>query len=128
MMNNIMLGILALVGTTTAVYTDTPGKVTQIYEEILLATQQVTTAGDMHTMTVMLSAGYIMDRNLPSVGEFDVWLEDTFKENNMKGLNVDHWGNPYIYTVSKSGKEYALRSMGPDGIAETNDDLVIHGP
>ena len=127
-MNNIMLGILALMGTAAAVYTDTPEKIMQIYKETLLAAQQVITAGDMHSMTVMLSAGYIMDRNLPSVREFESWLEDTFKENNVKALKVDYWGNPYIYTVSKSGKEYSLRSLGPDGIMETNDDLVIHGP
>jgi general secretion pathway protein G len=127
-MNNVLLGLLTLMGTATAVYTDTPEKMMQIYDEILLATYQVTTAGDMHSMTVMLSAGYIMDRDLPSVREFESWLEDTFKENNVKELKVDHWGNPYIYTVSKSGKEYTLRSNGPDGLVETNDDLVIHGP
>lgn len=115
-------------GTATVMYTDTPEKLMRIYEETLLAAQQVVTAGDMHTMTTMLSAGYIMDRYLPSAGEFDDWLEDTFKENNVKALNLDHWGNLYIYTVDERGKEYALRSMGPDGIAGTGDDLVIHGP
>lgn len=127
-MNNITMGMLALLGTASAVYTDVPDKMKGIFDESVEAAQQVSTAGDLHSMSVMLDAAYIMDRELPTKLEWADWLEDTFKENNVKSLSEDHWGNAYVYTVDKAQRNYQLRSAGPDGILNNNDDMVKTGP
>jgi len=127
-MNNIIIGILALVGSATAVYTDTPGKLMKLYDESILAARQIATAGDMHSITVMLDAHYIMNRELPVSETFTSWLRDTFKRNNVKDLEIDQWGNFYVYRLLKSEREYMLRCVGPDGVAETDDDMVVYGP
>lgn len=127
-MNNITLGLLLAIGTVAVATTDVSEQMKQIFDQSLTVAQQVSTAGDLHSMSVMLDAGYVMDRRLPSKDRFSQWLERTFKENNVKSLVDDHWGNPYIYTLSKNGKNYELRSIGPDGLAGTDDDMVKRGP
>jgi len=127
-MNHLGLAATVLVGSVSAVTLDVPDQLLTVYDEAILAARQAVTAGDLHTMSVMLSAGYIMDRRLPSEAEFDAWLNKTLKENNIKDLAVDHWGHPYLYQRGETGRTYVLRSVGPDGIAETADDLSIHGP
>ena len=76
----------------------------------------MSTAGDMHSMSAMLDAAYIMDRRLPSEQGFESWLSTTFKENDIKDLALDYWGRPYIYRVLKKNRRYRLISTGPDGI------------
>lgn len=127
-MNNLLVGILVLVGSVSAIYSDLPGEMKTIYEDSIMAAQQVSTAGDLKSMSVMLSAKYIMDRRLPAEREFEGWLRATFKENAVKDLSVDHWGSPYVYTVSDRGRSFQLRSAGPDGIAGNADDMVTSGP
>jgi len=127
-MNNITLGMLLLIGSITAAYSDLPEQVKKIFNDSVTAAQLVSTAGDMHSMSVMLDAKYIMDRRLPLENEFKSWLMATFKENNIKDLSEDHWGNPYVYTVSKRQRQYQLRSIGPDGIEDTSDDMTKTGP
>lgn len=128
-MNNFALGmVLALIGGASAIYADVPGQMKKIFDESVMAAQQVCSAGDLHSMSVMLDAKYLMDRRLPPEQEFEAWLKETFKENNVKELALDQWGNPYIYTVSGQGRSYRLRSAGPDGIPETGDDMVKSGP
>jgi len=53
-------------------------------DESVMSAQQVCTVGDMHTMSVMLDAHYIMDRYIPSEAKFGEWLDERFKENNLK--------------------------------------------
>jgi len=127
-MNNIIMGMIALMGTASAIYTDVPDKMKSMFDESVEAAQQVTTAGDLHSMSVMLDAAYIMERELPSKKEFTHWMEDTFKENNVKSLLEDHWGNKYVYTVDERQRNYQLRSAGPDGILNNDDDMVKTGP
>jgi general secretion pathway protein G len=127
-MNNIALAMLVLIGSVSAVYTDLPEQMKRFYDDGIEATQQVCTAGDLRSMSVMLDANYVLDRRLPSEEEFKSWLTVTFKENNVKDLAEDHWGNRYIYAVSEDGRSYRLRSAGPDGIAETADDMIKSGP
>lgn len=127
-MNHLGLAVTVLVGSVSAVSLDAPNQLLSVYEEMLMAAQQAVTAGDMHSMTVMLDAGYVMDRRLPSEAEFASWLNRTFKENSIKDLAVDHWGHPYIYQLAENRRTYLLRSVGPDGIAGTHDDMTIHGP
>jgi len=127
-MNNIILVLLTLTGTATAIYTDVPGRLQTLFDDSVEAAQQVATAGDLHSMSVMLDASYIMDRRLPEVEEFDGWLVKTFKENNVKELSVDHWGSAYRYTLLDDGRGYQLRSAGPDTVFDNDDDMVKTGP
>ncbi len=40
-------------------------------------------------------------------------------------INKDGWGNEFIYELNpESGKQFVIRSMGPDGEEGTEDDLL----
>ena len=40
-------------------------------------------------------------------------------------INKDGWGNEFIYELyPESGKQFVIRSMGPDGEEGTEDDLL----
>ncbi len=127
-MNHLVVSIMVLLASAAALYADLPQQMRRIFDDSLSAAQQVSTAGDLHSMSVMLDAAYIMNRRLPSEEAFGQWLQDTFKENHVKDLAEDHWGNRYLYKVSKDGRRYVLRSVGPDGVAETDDDMTKSGP
>lgn len=127
-MNNITVGLLMLIGTVSAAYTDLPKQLEEIFTKAVSETQLVVTAGDMKSLSTMLDATYIMDRYLPSEEEFQRWVNQSFKENNVKSLMDDHWGNPYIYKLKAKGRKYILISTGPDGRPGTSDDLTISGP
>lgn len=126
-MNATVVGMLVVIGAMSAVALDVPERFRAISSESVAAAQQVITAGDLRSMAVMLDATYLMDRRLPKEEEFADWLAETFKENNAKDLAEDHWGHRYCYTVTK-GRRYELRSVGPDGVADTEDDMSISGP
>lgn len=38
-----------------------------------------------------------------------------------KGLPIDPWGREYLYEPKDSGRDYALKSLGPDGQPGTDD-------
>ena len=40
---------------------------------------------------------------------------------------LDGWFNPYVFRTL-SAKDYDLRSAGPDGIAQTSDDVTLEQP
>jgi hypothetical protein len=125
-MNLSSMGMLAAAAAISAVAVDAPEQIKQVYLDTLAAVQQVCTAGDMKSISTMLSAKVVMDRHLVSEAEFDGWLLETFKETNVKELAVDHWGQVYRYTVA--GRQFELRSAGPDGVFDNDDDLKVHGP
>ena len=127
-MNNLASAVLLLIGSLTAVYNDVPQKMMNLFDEAVAAAQMVSTAGDLKTMSTMLDANYVMNRRLPRQNEFRAWLSDTFKENNVKDLSVDHWGSPYLYLLSKDGRQYMLVSLGPDRLPGTADDMKRTGP
>lgn len=39
-----------------------------------------------------------------------------------KELPADPWGNQYLYSVN--GDQVQIKSMGPDGVADTQDDIT----
>lgn len=127
-MNPLQVTLAAVSLSLVIAFSDIPGKMTGVFDDSIVASRMVTTAGDLHSMSVMLDATYIMDRYLPAEAEFPGWLAETFKKNELKGLSVDYWGHPYLYTVSADRRRYQLRSTGPDGIAGTGDDMVKSGP
>ena len=52
-------------------------------------------------------------------GDLQVWSGPYLKDRSML---KDPWGHSYIYGVTRSG--YFLQSVGPDGDANSLDDLV----
>lgn len=126
-MTNATLAFFALVGSLLA-FTDLPEKMKSVFDESVLAAQQIATAGDLRSMSIMLDVYYFKRGRYPRAVKFDRWLEATFKESHLKALNEDHWGNKYIYVADSSRKAYVLLSTGPDGIAETSDDMTVSGP
>ena len=127
-MNQVLMTLLAMIGSASIYYTDVPEKMQALFDDSVESAQMVCTAGDLHSMSVMLDATYVMDRRLPKQKDFAAWMAESFKENNVKSLLVDQWGTPYVYLVSRNQRQYQIRSAGPDLELNTDDDLVKSGP
>lgn len=39
-------------------------------------------------------------------------------------LKTDPWGHPYVYELSANGMSYEIKSLGPDGVEGTSDDIT----
>ena len=50
----------------------------------------------------------------------------TGKKKYIRDLNVDPWGNPYVYLLPGTHHKdsYDILSMGPDGTLGTEDDIA----
>ena len=50
----------------------------------------------------------------------------TGKKKYIRDLNVDPWGNPYVYLLpgARHKDSYDVYSMGPDGAQDTEDDVA----
>ncbi|MCA9310517.1 MAG: hypothetical protein KDA21_04875 [Phycisphaerales bacterium] len=42
----------------------------------------------------------------------------------MEQYKVDPWNHPYVFVIDEDLQSWSVHSDGPDGIAETEDDLV----
>lgn len=52
---------------------------------------------------------------------------ETLQESTQAGFIIfpaDHYLKPFHYEVSSNGQSYELRSLGPDGIYGTQDDIL----
>ena len=119
---------LIIGGITLGVIAGNSDNILQFYDETVAMSRQIATAGDMRTISLMLDYHYLKKGRLPTGRNFDKWLENNFKENTLKTVMTDHWGNPMTYTISKNKKQYVLISSGPDGIFDNDDDLKRSGP
>jgi len=121
--------ILVLVALlSAALMTDVPDKLKQLYEDSVATAQYVVTAGDLRSIGMMLDYEMMRRGRYPRQERFHLWMELTFKENQLNDLGVDHWGSAYVYTVSNDLKTFVLLSPGPDRLLGTQDDLKITGP
>lgn len=59
---------------------------------------------------------------LPDRRGFNEWLE----RNYAGGAGVDSWGGPYEYTLGRDS--FYLRSLGPDQLRASEDDIVEGRP
>jgi general secretion pathway protein G len=51
------------------------------------------------------------------------WEQGGYLETT--SINLDGWNNDFIYELyPESGKQFQIRSMGPDGEEGTEDDLL----
>ena len=53
----------------------------------------------------------------------DLKRPDKWRGPYTKSVPEDPWGNVYIYEVN--GDAFSIRSAGPDGAPNTNDDIVV---
>ncbi len=55
--------------------------------------------------------------------DVDTWEPGGYLETTE--ISPDGWGNEFIYEIyPESGKQFVIRSMGPDGEEGTEDDLL----
>lgn len=125
---NIPGVMTVLIASLLALSTNVPQKMKHLIDEAIFTGQQVATAGDLRSISNMLDVSYFRHGRYPAENRFGEWLHATFRGSELKEMTQDHWGNEYIYTVTGKGKAFILRSTGPDGIAETEDDMVAFGP
>jgi len=102
-------------------------EVTRFFDETVAMTQLIATAGDMRSIGNMLDYEYMKKGRFPTSEAFESWMARTFAENNLKPLDEDHWGTPYLYETT-GRHAYRLRSAGPDKIMGSFDDLIRTGP
>jgi len=126
-MGNITM-IMAALAITLLIYANVPKEVLQLYDDTVLAGQQLATAGDLRSMTQMLDVHYLKHGRYPKSERFDQWLASTFGESHLKPLRRDHWGNDYRYFCREGDKTFELRSLGPDGLENTEDDMLVRRP
>ncbi|NDY73620.1 general secretion pathway protein GspG [Desulfobacter hydrogenophilus] len=100
----------------------------QYYDDTVAMARQVATAGDLRSISLMLDYEFMKRGRLPKKERFGRWLGKNFKENELKAVMVDHWGNDMVYLLSRDGKTYTLQSPGPDGLMDTEDDMTRTGP
>jgi general secretion pathway protein G len=98
------------------------------FDNVVLETQKITTAGDIRSICQMLDINFIRKGRYPSEEEFPQWVEQNFKENNIRDNVVDNFGFPFVYTTGPEKKSFKLVSIGPDGLIDTEDDFIISGP
>ena len=103
-------------------------EIKKFFNDTVAITQQIATAGDMRSISIMLDYEFMRRGRYPRTEHFEKWMEKNFKENELKPLTTDHWENEFVYTATKDQKRCTLISCGPDGIEGTEDDIKITGP
>ena len=126
-MGNLTLILLSLLA-GAGVLMNAPEKLKNIYDEAIESGQYLATAGDLRSISNMLDYEYMRRGRYPKEDHFALWMVKTFKENHIKDLLQDHWGNTYIYHAGARQELFVLISMGPDGLPGTEDDLKVTGP
>ena len=103
-------------------------EIKDFFNDTVAITQQIATAGDMRSISIMLDYKFLRQGRYPKTEHFARWMGKNFKENELKPLTTDHWGNEFIYMAAENQKKCTLISCGPDGIEGTEDDIKITGP
>ncbi len=114
-MRGLLLVIIIVLGVylaLTAFQTKRVVKSTQEGISRVTQTQIVAFKADLNTYAAEIAARYT------STGEFPETLREVFGRTPK-----DPWGRSIIYRKYEDGFE--LRSVGPDGIEDTSDDIVV---
>lgn len=122
-----LLRRLLVTGIAVGAIAGNADEIKKFFDDTVAVTQQVTTAGDMRNISMMLEYKFIRTGRYPKTKYFKAWMEKNFTENSFKPLTTDHWENELIYTSGKDQKSYTLISCGPDGTKGTKDDLKLTG-
>lgn len=79
-----------------------------------------TTRQSMATVKQALTMYYTSNSTYPPTA---TWLQNI--RNTLNAPADDAWGNPFVYYQTEDGKSFKLYSNGEDGIAETEDDILV---
>ncbi len=123
-----ILRMLLVTGIGLGAVAGNSDEIKKFFNDTVAVTQQISTAGDMRSISIMLDYEFMRRGRYPKTGYFKKWMERNFKENNSKPITTDHWKNKLIYRSGKDQKSCILISCGADGIKGTKDDLKITGP
>lgn len=77
------------------------------------------TMGRMNALSVAVESYRESKKKLPAA------LTDLGKYMDDPQMRIDGWGNPLIYLVDVNNGTFVLRSAGPDGKRDTEDDIRI---
>jgi general secretion pathway protein G len=127
MLDGLFAKLLAM-GITAGAIAGNADEIELFYQELRAQTQAVVSGMDMRSITMMLDYEYIRKGRYPAEGQFEAWMQKSFKENEFRELALDAWGNPFVYTTGEDRKTFLLVSAGPDGRIETDDDIISTGP
>lgn len=119
---------LIVAGLAVGVIAGNADEVTRFYDQTVAHARYLATAADLRSMSNMLDYEYMKKGRYPRKKDFSVWLQRTFKENPLQELSRDHWGQLLVYETDPGRQRFILVSKGPDGLAETSDDLRSTSP
>ena len=92
------------------------------FDQLERAIQSAKTARTMQDMRSMGEATEIYQIDFAAYPDTIDQLHPDYMRNPPK---FDAWDNEYVYKVSSDKKNYELCSRGPDGILDTEDDIVF---
>ena len=73
----------------------------------------------------MMKVSKLLEAEKKQFGKFPSELKTIIRNNPLrKGLELDNWKTPFLYTISEDGKNYQLISLGGDGKLGTKDDIL----
>ncbi|MBN2231406.1 MAG: type II secretion system protein GspG [Deltaproteobacteria bacterium] len=100
------------------------------YDDTVHLARRISTAGDLRSIGLMLDRTCLKHGRAPSARGFDAWLAANFKESDsgISTAGTDAWGNRLVYRTFDRRRAYLIISAGPDGIADTADDIRRSGP
>ncbi|GAB6096243.1 hypothetical protein JCM14469_24960 [Desulfatiferula olefinivorans] len=119
---------LIVSGLALGVIAGNADQITEFFDDTVLQARLLATAADLRSIGLMLDHHFLKRGRYPRDADFLAWMARTFKENPVHTLGLDHWERPLIYENRLSGKGFVLKSTGPDGLADTSDDMIITGP
>ncbi|WP_299395566.1 type II secretion system protein GspG [uncultured Gelidibacter sp.] len=68
----------------------------------------------------------LLEHEKKSTGEYPKKLSTIIRNNPLlKRVGVDYWNRDFVYTRHATGESYNLYSLGKDGVADTEDDIMI---
>jgi hypothetical protein len=77
------------------------------------------------TKKIMMKVSKLLETEKKQFGKYPSELKTIIRNNPLrKGLELDGWKAPFVYTTSKEGKNYQLISLGGDCKLGTKDDIL----
>lgn len=76
---------------------------------------------DMFNFSRQLTRERFLGADFPN--DFGVWLNTSF--DSIGDVSLDPWDNPFL--LETDGDRFTIRSLGPDGIYNSKDDILHSG-
>ena len=77
------------------------------------------------TEKIMMKVSKLLEAEKKQFGKYPLELKTIIRNNPLrKGLELDNWKTPFVYTISENRKNYQLISLGGDRKLGTKDDIL----